>query len=424
MRALILAERPGSLEPVCGVPLLDRLLRGLQRAGVAEAIVLTSEPAQFRALLEPAPWPRAGIHTTVEGLPSPRATAAQVRGFLDPDRVSLVARGDLLLDNRLLQAMTGRAAPCVLVDSDPPEDQILLQGAAPRTSKGLLVGAVLVDRAAVDPAETAWDEWVRLAGDHGALPALDVASLDPRIEGMRRDLRHLWFPAPQTSAARALAERVVLDSAQKATLDLPAYVHGPIETAIIRRISRTRITPNQLTLATNVVAWTVTVLFVTGHLVAGTVVALLVGVLDGLDGKQARVKVETTQAGEWEHVADYVYELSWWAALSWHFRSTAEVPNAFLLLGVMWVADLADRLARRALKLRTGKDLDTVSRVDVGFRLIGGRRNVYVWILAAALALGRAPEGFTVFMVWGVLTGVFHVLRAIMILRGRRAATT
>ena len=55
---------------------------------------------------------------------------------------------------------------------------------------------------------------------------------------------------------------------------------------------------------TNIVAWAATFLFATGRLGWGTILALAVGILDGLDGKQARVKIETTKAGKLEHWFD------------------------------------------------------------------------------------------------------------------------
>jgi phosphatidylglycerophosphate synthase len=253
---------------------------------------------------------------------------------------------------------------------------------------------------------------------------LDVAVLDPHVRGLRRDLRPLWFPAPGSARARRLATEVVLQSAQKAILDIPAYVHAPIENALIRWLCRTPITPNQLTLATNVLAFGVTALFALGRIGAGTVGALVVGVLDGLDGKQARVKVETSAVGEWEHVADYVYEFSWWAALAWHFAGTGEVRSALFLFGLMWGADLAERIARYLVKHGTGREVETLSRVDVWFRLVGGRRNIFVWIFAAAVVLGRPAEGFVVFTAWGILSSLFQVVRAPMALLGRRAPIT
>ncbi len=97
-----------------------------------------------------------------------------------------------------------------------------------------------------------------------------------------------------------------------------------------------------------------TALFATGHLLAGTLLALAVGVLDGLDGKQARVKVETTPLGKREHALDYVLELSWWTALAFHFQSIGALPSAFLLLALLVGSDLLDRFAKKLAKEKTG----------------------------------------------------------------------
>ena len=61
--------------------------------------------------------------------------------------------------------------------------------------------------------------------------------------------------------------------------------------------------------------------FFTGYLWWGVALAYTIEVLDGVDGKLARTKVETTAAGKREHVIDFVIELSWWIALAYHFHS-------------------------------------------------------------------------------------------------------
>ena len=122
-------------------------------------------------------------------------------------------------------------------------------------------------------------------------------------------------------------------------------VHGPIENFLISHLWKTAITPNQLTFMTNVVAWAATFLFATGHLGWGTILALAVGILDGLDGKQARVKIETTKAGKLEHWFDAFFEHSWWIAIAYHLQSSGRLPGAFvylvLLMGAEAVAGLA-----------------------------------------------------------------------------------
>ena len=83
--------------------------------------------------------------------------------------------------------------------------------------------------------------------DNRKIDIVDAAAEDDYIITMRRRVRPVCFPAP-SEQNRRLAERIILDSAQNGTLDLPAYFHAPIETGIISLLCKTRITPNQLRL--------------------------------------------------------------------------------------------------------------------------------------------------------------------------------
>jgi phosphatidylglycerophosphate synthase len=158
----------------------------------------------------------------------------------------------------------------------------------------------------------------------------------------------------------------------------------------------------------------VTALFVMGHLWWGVALAYTIEVLDGVDGKLARTKVETTAAGEWEHIVDYCIELSWWTALAYHFHAE-KLPSAYWLLLLLVGSDLVDRLAKRSVKKKLERNLDDVSNFDRFVRCIGGRRNINIWILIAALALGDAANGFVLICWWGAATAVAHLIRAIQI---------
>jgi hypothetical protein len=59
-------------------------------------------------------------------------------------------------------------------------------------------------------------------------------------------------------------------------------------------------------------------------------------VLDGLDGKQARLKVETNRTGKIEHWFDAVFEMSWWIALAWHFQASGQLPDALVTCFCCW----------------------------------------------------------------------------------------
>jgi len=236
---------------------------------------------------------------------------------------------------------------------------------------------------------------------------------------MRRDLRPLWFPASSPSQKK-LAERLLLHSTQKGVPDLPAWVHAPIENFLIARLCKTPITPNQLTVFCNAVAWVTTILFATGQLAWGMALALIVGVLDGLDGKQARVKVETTGAGKIEHWFDAIFEWSWWTALAYHFQVSGHLPGAFRYWLLLLLAEAIDGFAKGSVYFTTGKTIDELGTFERLVRLLGGRRNIYVWILTVGLLLGAPAKAF-VLMAWlETATALVHLPRAAWVLFHRR----
>ena len=221
----------------------------------------------------------------------------------------------------------------------------------------------------------------------------------------------IGFPSP-TPGHKRVAEKVILDAAQKGTLDIPALAHAPIETFIVSKLCRTSVTPNQLTIFCNIVAWGATVLFATGHLGCAIAVALAVGVLDGLDGKQARVKLETSPAGKLEHLFDVLFENSWWIALAWHLHASGRLPDAFAYLGLLLGAEILNALARTSIVRYRGKSMAELGPFDRLFRLVSGRRNIYVWILALGLLLGNVPGAFKLVAWWEAATAAVHLIRA------------
>ncbi|PYJ10543.1 MAG: hypothetical protein DMF06_06020 [Verrucomicrobia bacterium] len=405
---LILADAPDALSILFGISLLERLLRVVQRLGFREAIILSNSVEQIEAHLAKPSWARADVALSVR---SRNAGAARVGDVaVGADRLLVVSAG-FYYDARLLKEMAERTATTLLIDSAPPVESVELWS----KQGGVFRAAALVDR-----------EWL-LSQDHsaalmdqlssdaatGRIEACDAAFQPTYVVALRKDVRPVFFPAPPPEHL-PVAERFPRDVAQNGVLDFPGFLDSPIEDWIVSRLCRTAITPNQVTVVTMLIGLVVTVLFAMGHLWWGVALAYAIEVLDGVDGKQARTKVETTATGEWEHVTDYCIELSWWMALAFHFRSEKLQPAYWLLL-LLVGSDVIDRLAKRAVKRKVGRNLDDVSNFDRFVRCIGGRRNINIWILIAALALGDAANGFVLICWWGAATAAAHVIRAFQI---------
>ncbi len=248
----------------------------------------------------------------------------------------------------------------------------------------------------------------------GRIGTVDAAKQQAYIPDMRRSVRPIFFPAP-TPDCRPLAERLLHDATQKGVLDFPAIVHAPIEKWFLSHLCRTTITPNQVTLGTGILGLSVTLLYAFGYLWVGTLLALLVGILDGVDGKLARLKVQMTKSGKREHVLDYFIEMSWWAALAHHFHTTGQVGYAYLIWLVFFASDSLERVAKWSVKLRVGRSIDDVSRFDRLVRRVAGRRNIYTWLFTICLSLGAPATGFISLCLWGMATAAIHIFRALQI---------
>jgi len=413
-QAVVLVEGDDALVELCGISILERLLRTLQRSGIRDATVLADDPGALTRYLARPSRARAGLALAV------RSRAQALPAFqTDSLRAAplLFLPAGVVCDPRLLAALLRESPPTALVDSAPPPGD-----GAPSYRGGFICGPLLASGAWLAHGPPYRDA-LRAGLESGSIVGLEVASIDPHIVSMRRSLRPYWFPAPEPPARRA-AETLLLDAAQKATLDLPALVHAPIEQLLVRRLWRIGVTPNQVTLLTTLLAWLATLLFATGYLGAGVLVALLVGVLDGVDGKLARVKVETSEFGKWEHHLDWLYESSWWAALAWYFQRAGALPAAFPLFGLLLLADLLERGVRRAVKQSIGRDLDSLDAAGRLFHLVGGRRNVYVWTFAAGLLVHRPAQAYRILCLWAAVTAAFHLAHAVWIFARHRASAS
>jgi len=412
-QCLILADSTEALVELCGISLIERLLRTVQRCGFRQAIVLSSIPEVITKHLSKPSWARTELELSIRTRPSGPVSVKQIVDVW-PDSVPtlLVLQGDTVLDTRLATLLAEQASATALVDSNVPLKMQPLVLSVPATSRGKLCGAALLKHDWASSQDLPLSRALCQGVDQGSLAVLDIATQPLYSKEMRRELRPLWFPAP-APANKKLAERILLNSTQKGALDLPAHLHAPIEQWLVSYLCRTSLRPNQLTGICNIVAWIATYLFATGHLVSGTAIALVVGILDGLDGKQARLKVETSKSGKREHWFDAIFEWSWWTALAYHFRTSGELPQAFGYLFLLLGAEAVDALAKASVLFTYGKLIDELSPFDRLIRLVGGRRNIYIWILAVGVLSGNAAGAFVVMAWWEVVTAAVHIPRAI-----------
>jgi len=409
---VIIADSPGALVELCGISILERLLRTLQRCGLKRAIVLSTTPQLISDALAQPSRPRSEIDLRVCHRPDGGGMIEEiVAARPETGQLLLVIRGDVVFDGRLLELLLAQNFTTWLVDSSVPEQFESLVASAQDTNAGKFTGAALLQYDWTLRQNGSFDEAMRAGLERQSLAVLDVTEQPFYDKALRRKLRPFWFPAPSASNTK-VAEGILLDSVQKGSLDLPALIHAPIERFLISHLCRTSINPHQLTIAWIVLASITTILFTFGHLIWGMVLALIVGILDGLDGKQARIKVETSKSGKLEHRFDSLFEVAWPSALAYHFYTTGQLPAAFIYLSVLLLAEALDGIGKAGVYSVSEKLLVEPGPFDRVVRLVGGRRNIYIWVLAVSVILRVPAKALIVMAWWEALTAAVDLAQA------------
>jgi 1L-myo-inositol 1-phosphate cytidylyltransferase / CDP-L-myo-inositol myo-inositolphosphotransferase len=409
---VILADAPGALVELCGISILERLLRTLQRCGITRAIVLSHTRQLIEEHLSQPSWAREQIQWTLHERANESLKVEEIVDLWpEAEQFLLVVRGDTVFDIRLLQLLCAQSSAATLIDSAVLPQLQALVAEMPSVGGGKLCGAALLSRDWALAQTGLFEKALCESVERRAIATIDVAGQPIYYPALRRKLRPFWFPSPDT-AHRKLAECVLFKSVQKGTLDFPALIHAPIEDFLLSRLCKTSITPHQLTISWIVAAFGTTAFFATGHLVCGIALAFAVGIIDGLDGKQARIKVETTKGGSLEHRFDDFFDVAWPTALAWHFYSSGELSGAFRYLLVLLLAEALDGIGKAGIYLASRKSMKEPGTFDRIVRFIGGRRNIYVWVLTIGIILGAPAKAFIVMFWWELLTALVDLPHA------------
>ncbi len=245
----------------------------------------------------------------------------------------------------------------------------------------------------------------------------DIAQIAGYISKMRKEIEPWWIDV-DTEKDVERAKETIIDVTSKNPSDaLACYIHKPIENKLVFFLSNFNITPNQITIAVNILAYTVTTLFVIGHLLSASILSFIVGIVDGLDGKLARVKMKTSKLGLMEHPFDLLFESSWFIALAWNiFRTTRShtplILCIFIILFTAFYRHIYDQF-RRA----TGKSLDDYGNFERVFKRVAGRRNLYNIPIFVGVLFGYLLYSLYFIVFYSGITAIVYSSRAVKHLR-------
>jgi CDP-L-myo-inositol myo-inositolphosphotransferase len=409
------AGKPKALTRVCGIPVARRLLHTLRAAGLRDVIVVTGPDGRAvkEALGDGEDMGMRLAYVGSEGvLPAERLEAMLDGPFL-------VVEGNCVLDERILGRLAEGQGMAIAYDSKAKGGfQVAIEEGRVKALSSSVGDGAYVGACRCSPEVLPFlkgHDWIASLTEAVHcfdFSAFDVAEIEPYVAEIRRELPTSWFRIESQEDAER-CKRALVEGAQKRTLDVLAwYFNRPIENWVTYHIADLPITPNLMSLLTYGVAFLVTFLLLSGQLLPASLLSFAVNVMDGLDGKLARVKGMATRLGQLEHSFDLLYEQSWYIALAWAVHRLRGDPFP-LALGL--AALLFDSLARHiSMQFRQvmGVALADYAPFDRLFRRFDGRRNIYTIYILLGVVFGVPLYALAAIVGHAIVTSAVYAWRA------------
>lgn len=185
--------------------------------------------------------------------------------------------------------------------------------------------------------------------------------------------------------------------------------------------ARAGITPNQVTITGLLLVIAATILFAKGAFLSGLVCGWIMTLLDTVDGKLARVTVQSSRIGHvLDHGMDIIHPPFWYCYWGVAVATNGMIAGHRLFdwCALIVVAYVGGRIVEGLFHALGSCSLFAWRPLDAYFRLFTARRNPCLVILTALTLIGHAELGFIGVAFWTALSTVlmtFRLLYAAMV---------
>lgn len=317
--------------------------------------------------------------------------------------------GDALPENGLVLLLSGRylfeiRTLCGLLQH--PGAVLCSNSADPATA-----AAALVD--ARQAAATAAYMTGQTHDLDGGLHRLDTAAIEAFDENLRSARTPLLELVREDQRERL--ENLLYGNAYRGITDLVTkFVWPRPARRMVHLCARLGLSPNAVTSLGLLLVLAACWAFLHGYYAAGLAAGWGMTFLDTVDGKLARVTIQSSRFGHfYDHAIDLVHPPFWY--LLWGMSLPDQMTESgYDLAALGWAlvaAYLLGRCVEGLFPLLGRCGMFTWRPFDAWFRLITARRNPCLILLTISVVIGRPDWGFIAVVAWSVLTTGVLVLR-------------
>lgn len=211
----------------------------------------------------------------------------------------------------------------------------------------------------------------------------------------------------------AIEARVFSGSYKGVTDFVTLYLWPRPARAFTRVCARLGITPNTVTTASLILVLLAMWAFWRGQFAWGLLAAWAMTFLDTVDGKLARVTLNSSKFGDlYDHLIDLIHPPFWWWAWVVGLGAVGMASsNDSLALTVIIAGYILQRVEEGIFIAWFKMDMHVWRRFDSLLRLVTARRNPNLAILTIAVLFGRPDLGIHLVAIWVAVCFVLHTIR-------------
>ena len=225
------------------------------------------------------------------------------------------------------------------------------------------------------------------------------------------------FLEPVTATRKSELENSLYGNAYKGITDLVTkFVWPKPAKRAVQLCANLHISPNMVTTLGLLLVVAACYLFLNGHYGWGLLAGWVMTFLDTVDGKLARVTIQSSKFGHlYDHLIDLFHPPFWY--IYWGMSLVDFQPvwgqSQEQMYWIIVVAYIAGRIVEGIFPLLGDCSIFTWRPFDAWFRLVTARRNPCLILLTLSVLIGKPEWGFIAVTFWSALTSLVLLLRLI-----------
>ena len=401
---LLIKERPFYLENFCGLSILERNIKILNKIGIEKIIILTNEDI-------------VGLKNALDATIIKSKHVFIFKSFKEINeqfhysepKYIILMNGGALIDERIINSLLKYKEIIYIKGNN------IVSNYKNHNKNSLLTCKLNLNyiKKIYQNNKISFDNLINLFSKNKHFHFHSTDDIPIYKPDMRRDVPLYVYYFNKIEDFKSI-KKLLVKRTQKGTLDLVAwYFNRHFENFFVYILANTKITANHITYIVNVLGYLSLFLFLTQNWWIALILMVLINILDGVDGKLARLRMKESKVGYLEHSFDQLYEQAIYVGIGLGSYIIINEFYVIIILIIMLLADSFNRHCTMQYKEVMKITLADSSRFDQLFRRIDGRRNIYTMHILIFGLINHFEFAIFTICAHAIITSIIYSIQAI-----------